>query len=65
MITDEKFSEFIGTLSDQYEELKDIVVKHVDSTNAMMDLLGKLAEFRDAACTALRESHTTKNFEDN
>ena len=61
MITDSKFKEYIGQIGDQYEELKDLIVKHVDSTDAMMDLFGKLAEFSDTACIALREAHTTKN----
>lgn len=65
MITDEQFKKYIGEISDRYEELKDLVVKHVDTANGIMDLYGKLAEFRDLTCTALREAHTTKNPQDN
>jgi|GEM_PF-2954648 len=64
-ISDEKFKKYIEQISDQYEELKDLVIKHVDSAEGMMDLYGKLADFRDTASIALRDSHTTKNFENN
>jgi len=64
MITDEKFKEYICKISDQYEALKDLAVKHCDA-NGMMEFYGKLAEFRDTACIALRDSHTTKNPQNN
>lgn len=64
MITDEKFSEYIDKIGEQYEALKDLALKNCDF-NGMMEFYGKLAELRDTACTALRESHITKNFEDN
>jgi hypothetical protein len=65
MITDEKFKEYIGKIGEQYEELKDLACKHADSMAGTLELYGKLAEFRDTACIALRESHTTKNYGDN
>lgn len=65
MITDKQFAEYITKIGDQYEELKDLVVWHVNDANATMTLFGKLAEFRDTACIALREAHTNKNFNDN
>jgi hypothetical protein len=68
MISDEKFKKYIHELSDIYELLKDAVYGHEEitvlhpDTQKVMELIVK---FRDTACIALRESHTTKNFEDN
>jgi hypothetical protein len=65
MITDEQFKDYIGKMSDIYESVKDKVYLSVPVATDAMDIIGFIAEFRDIACTALRESHTTKNFEDN
>jgi hypothetical protein len=64
MISDTQFTDYIQTLSDDYEDIKDYIFKHVDY-NIAGDLLDKIAFFRDCACTALRESHCTENFEHN
>ena len=64
MITEEKFKESINNLSDKYEELKDLVRDKIGIFESD-EIIGKLSEFRDIACIALRESHTTKNFNDN
>jgi len=65
MITDEQFQKYIGQMSDAYESIKDSVYASVPRTTDAMDINDKLAKFRDIACIALRESHTTKNFGDN
>ena len=67
MITEEQFKNYIGQLSDKYEELKDLIVVSDLPTFGKQanDLLGAVSEFRDIACTALRESHTNKNFKSN
>lgn len=66
MITDEQFKKYISQLSDSYENIKDIAQRgDYFITPTVQDMLGELSNFRDIACTALRESHTTKNFEDN
>lgn len=65
MITEEQFINYIEQMSDVYENIKDSVYAFVPRTTDAMDINEKLAKFRDIACTALRASHTTKNFEDN
>lgn len=65
MITDEQFTAYITKMGEQYEDLKDFIVKSVNSTDEIFILFGKLAQFRDTACIALREAHTNKNFNDN
>lgn len=65
MITDEQFKKAIEEISDQYEALKDCVWDIGMPISDSDRLLGKIAKFRDTACTALRESHTTKNFDQN
>lgn len=63
-MTDKQFSDYIDALSDSYEKIKD----HVrDSdlgglSNDAQNILGEVANFRDIACTALRDSHINKNF---
>ena len=64
MITDEQFKDYINKIGDQYEVLKDLAIEHCNM-DGVLSFYGKLAEFRDIACTALRESHTNKKFEDN
>lgn len=63
MITDEKFKEAIGKISDAYESTKDAVYKsnlnHFGGESE--EIIKHLVELRDAACIALRASHTTEN----
>jgi hypothetical protein len=65
MITDEQFKKYIDQMSDAYEDLKDHACATMDQITDVMDHYEKLAKFRDIACIALRESHTTKNFDQN
>jgi hypothetical protein len=64
MITDDQFKEAIGKISDHYEKLKDLCRDKIGVFEAD-DIIGELAAFRDTACTALRESHVNKNFNQN
>lgn len=64
MISEEQFKKYIGQISDAYEDLKSHACQTM-GVNDMMDHYEKLAKFRDIACIALRESHTTKNFDQN
>lgn len=64
MITDEKFKDYINQINDAYEDLKDHACATMGA-NDMMDHYEKLANLRDICCAALRESHTTKNFDQN
>lgn len=67
MITDDKFKNYIGQMSDSYEKLKDLV--YGGELNILgktaQDILAEVGNFRDIACTALRDSHTQKNFDQN
>lgn len=67
MITDEQFKSYIDQLSDSYEKIKDYV--YASSLNvtgpSAQNILGELSNFRDVACTALRDSHINKNFHNN
>jgi len=66
MLNDKEFQAYIGQMSDQYEAIKDVIYTNCHITDShVQDMLGKLAAFRDTACTALRESHINKNFTDN
>lgn len=65
MITEKQFQDYIGQLSDSYEEIKNAVYLTTHRTTDAMDINEKLAKFRDIACTALREAYITKNFGDN
>lgn len=66
MITDDQFKEYINQLSDSYKKIKDIAQKgDYFITPTVQDMLGELSNFRDIACTALRNSHVNKNFNDN
>lgn len=65
MISDELFQKYINDMSDVYEDIKDSVYTAVPRTVDAMDINEKLAKFRDIACMALRESHTTKNPQSN
>lgn len=67
MITEEQFKAYIGQISDSYEAGKDAVYRSelgILSPDAQA-IIKCLVQLRDIACTALRESHTTKNFNDN
>jgi hypothetical protein len=60
MISDEKFAGYIGQLSEQYEEFKDAIRRSVNVLSPeCQDLINRLVDFRDTACKALRDSHTT------
>lgn len=66
MITEEQFTAHIEQISDEYEAIKDQIygafnVAH-PATGVLLDMITK---FRDTCCIALRESHVTKNFNDN
>lgn len=67
MITDEQFSNYINQISDSYEKIKDLVQGselHIMSKDTQ-NILGEVSNFRDIACTALRDSHVQKNFNQN
>lgn len=66
MITEQEFIEAINKLSDEYEAIKDTIYMNMHVIDPKtQELLGKLAQFRDTACTALRASHVTQNFKSN
>lgn len=66
MITDEQFTNYINRLSDSYERLRDIVnVSEIGMTALSGRILAEVSNFRDIACTALRNSHINKKFKDN
>jgi hypothetical protein len=69
MITDEQFKDYIDKLSDSYESIKDLVYAKGSPLNPLgktaQGIIEELSNFRNIACTALREAHTTKNFNDN
>lgn len=67
MITDKQFQGYIGQISDNYEACKDAIYSsdlNILSPEAQA-IIKNLVMLRDVACVALRESHTTKNFEAN
>lgn len=64
MITEAQFIKAIEDIGNQYEAIKDMVYSKCDTLDAM-DINEQLAKFRDIACIALRESHTTQNFNNN
>lgn len=58
MINDIEFQAAIEILSDQYEGIKDVIYKNMYVISPVaQELLGKLSQFRDTACTALKASH--------
>lgn len=66
MITDQQFKDYINQISDSYEKIKDIAQRgDYFITPTVQDMLGELSNFRDIACTALREAYITKNFDQN
>lgn len=66
MITDDQFSDYINQLSDSYEKIKEIAQRgDYFITPTVQDMLGELSNFRDIACTALRDAHINKNFNQN
>lgn len=64
MITEDQFIKTIEDIGNQYEAVKDMVYAKCDTFDAM-DINEQLAKFRDIACSALRESHLTQNFNNN
>jgi len=63
MITDDQFKNYINQLSDIYEKLKDLVNSSAlhPLSKQSGDILGEISNFRDIACTALRDAHINKN----
>lgn len=66
MITEQEFKEYINQLSDSYEKIKDIAQSgDYFITPTVQNMLGELSNFRDIACTALREAYITPNYDQN
>lgn len=66
MITDIQFQAAIEQLSDEYEAIKDTIYMNMHVIDPKtQELLGKVAQFRDTACSALRASHIIQNFDQN
>lgn len=58
MLTETEYIAAFEILSDQYEGLKDVIYKNMYVISPVaQELLGKLSQFRDTACTALSASH--------
>lgn len=67
MITEEQFTNYINRLSLSYEKLKDALhLSNLNVTSVEAEIIfNELSNFRDIACTALRDSHINKKFKDN